>query len=77
MKCPKCGKNDGYLVDHSFIDGNTKIAQFFYVGLILFECPCGYKRFDQLHFTIPLFPQTEFMLSRKGLKIIELGGKML
>jgi len=63
------------LIHHSFMNGNGRIAQFFYVGLVLFECLCGYRRFDQLHFTIPFFPKTEFMLSREGLKIIELGGK--
>jgi len=75
VQCPRCGKDEGYLIHHSFMDRNTKIAQFFYVGLVLFECPCGYRRFDQLHFTIPLFPKTEFILSKEGLKVIELGGE--
>jgi len=76
MKCPKCGQDEAYLTLHEIIDGNSRLAQFFYVGLVLLECPCGHRRFNQLHFTVPYFSKTEFVLSREGLKIIELGGRM-
>jgi len=77
MKCPKCGRNEAYLVTHSFIDGNSKVANFFYVALVLLECPCGYRRFDQLHFIIPFFPKTEFILTRQGIGLIELFGGLV
>ena len=78
MKCPKCGRDEAYLVTYDFIDGNSKIGtNFFYVALVLLECPCGYKRFDQLHFRIPFFPQTEFILTRQGIGLIELFGRLM
>lgn len=64
MKCPRCGENSLVGWEYQLIDGNRTIARFFFVAVVLEQCPCGYKRFSDLHFSIPFFP--DFMFFRSG-----------